>query len=179
MAPQQMPSTCFVLLRCLAVVLATACFAPIERATAGVIFGFSDSQLGGGYRWDASPRSVGGDERSLVGGLRYSVQGGSMQAYRDLFSWNTIPSVSAFTTAVQQAFDAWSAVDPVSGLGTSLSFVPDLSTPVVGFNNGAGGLDTRGARSTCSVQIMRASGMSATPAPRAKPASARSTARSR
>ena len=30
---------------------------------------------------------AGVGERSLDGGLRYSLQGGSYQAYRDLFSW--------------------------------------------------------------------------------------------
>jgi hypothetical protein len=57
---------------------------------AGVIFNFSSATgLGGGSRWDAAPRTVniGGTnfERSLDRGLRYSLQGGSYQAYRDLF----------------------------------------------------------------------------------------------
>lgn len=116
---------------------------------AGDIFNFTGSTIGGGSRWDAAPRTInisGTDfERSLSGGLRYSVQGGSFQAYRDLFSWNVVPTVPQFQTAVQQAFDAWSSVDPVSGRGSALSFVPNLATPVVGFNTGSGGLDTRGA----------------------------------
>jgi hypothetical protein len=53
--------------------------------------------------------------------------------------------VADFQTAVQQAFDCWKSVDPASGLGSALGFVADLSTPVVGFNAGGGGLDTRGA----------------------------------
>lgn len=116
---------------------------------AGDIFNFTGSTIGGGSRWDAAPRiiNISGSnvERSLDGGLRYSMQGGSFQAYRDSFSWNVVPTVPQFQSAVQQAFDAWSSVDPVSGVGTTLSFVPDLSTPVVGFNAGNGGLDSRGA----------------------------------
>jgi len=121
-----------------------------KRLEAGVVFNHSDAQLGGGSRWDAAPRiiNVSGSnvERSLDGGLRYSLQGGSFEAYRDLFQWSPgVPSVPAFQTAVQQAFDAWKATDPVSGIGSTLSFVSDLNTPVVGFNNGGGGLDGRGA----------------------------------
>ncbi len=111
----------------------------------GVIFNFAGGTLGGGSRWDAAARTINGDERSLAGGLRYSLQGGSFQTYRDLFSWDVLPSVADFQSAVQQAFDAWSSVDPASGLGTALSFAPDLNTAVVGFNQGSGGLDTRGA----------------------------------
>ena len=111
----------------------------------GVIFNFSNSALGGGSRWDAAPRTISGNERSLAGGLRFSLQGGSYQAYRDLFSWNSTPTVPAFTAAVNQAFNAWSSVDPVSGLGTAVTFVPDLATSVVGSNSGSGGLSTLGA----------------------------------
>jgi hypothetical protein len=87
---------------------------------------------------------IGEDERSLAGGLRYSLQGGSFEAYRDLFQWVTTPSVAEFQLAVEQAFAAWTAVDPATGLYTDLSFVADLSTPVVGtgtFN----GFDAHGA----------------------------------
>lgn len=116
---------------------------------AGDIFNFTGATIGGGSRWDAAPRNIniGGTnfERSLSGGLRFSLQGGSFQAYRDLFTWNVVPTVPQFQTAVTQAFNAWASVDPVSGVGTQLSFVADLSTPVVGFNVGAGGLDSRGA----------------------------------
>ncbi len=81
-------------------------------------------------RWDAASRVISGNERSLDGGLRYSLQGSSFQAYRDSFTWTTVPSVSAFQTAVDQAFGAWRVVDPVSHYGTALNFVPDLSTNV-------------------------------------------------
>jgi hypothetical protein len=126
-----------------------AVFAVIVGASssqAGVIFNFTGNTLGGGSRWDAAPRNIAGvGERSLNGGLRYSLQGGSYQAYRDLFTWNVVPSVADFTTAIQQAFNAWSSVDPVTGLGTAVTFVPDLGTAVVGSNTGNGGVDVRGA----------------------------------
>ena len=70
---------------CLGAALLVA--ASASPALAGVVFG-TDGNLGGGFRWDAAARTISGNERSLDGGLRYSVQGGSMQAYRDLFSWN-------------------------------------------------------------------------------------------
>jgi hypothetical protein len=79
-------------------------------------------------RWDAAPRTVDGEERSLDGGLRYSLEGGSYEAFRDLFQWSSVPSVDAFQSAVEAAFAAWESVDPVTGLGTSVHFVPDLAT---------------------------------------------------
>lgn len=112
---------------------------------AGVIFNNND--LSGGSRWDASERNVfGAGERSLAGGLRYSVQGGSFEAYRDMFTWSELPSVNAFTYTVQSAFDVWTTVDPISGLGTNLSFVADLGTEVQGATNlGGGGINRAGA----------------------------------
>jgi hypothetical protein len=104
--------------------------AVLGAAEAGVIF--NNAGLSGGLRWDAAPRMIGANERSLDGGLRYSLDGGSFAAYRDLFHWSTTPSVEAFQTAVEQAFAAWMAVDPVSGLHTDVSFVADLSTAAVG-----------------------------------------------
>ena len=83
-------------------------------------------------RWDAAPRSVETEERSLAGGLRYSLEGGSYQAFRDQFTWlGGAPSVASFQATVDGAFDAWTVTDPASGLGSALSFVPDLGTPVV------------------------------------------------
>ncbi|MGD9722228.1 MAG: PEP-CTERM sorting domain-containing protein [Pirellulales bacterium] len=129
--------------------LATLTLLLTNAVHGGVVFNMTAGTIGGGSRWDAAPRNIviGATpyERSLDGGLRYSMQGGSFQSYRDLFSWSSVPSVAAFQTAVQQAFDAWKAVDPISGLGTALSFVNDPSTLVVGFNSGGGGLDVRGA----------------------------------
>ncbi|MGL4400618.1 MAG: hypothetical protein ACRCXD_12175 [Luteolibacter sp.] len=96
-------------------------------------FGFFDgtgtSGLAGGSRWEAAPRTMSGMERSLSGGLRFSLQGGSYQAYRDLLAWNgTPPSVAEFEQAVLQAFAVWTATDPVTGLDTNVRFVPDLAT---------------------------------------------------
>lgn len=111
-------------------------------ARGGDIFGHTG--LSGGSRWDAAPRVIGSNERSLAGSLRYSLDGGSFQAYRDLFQWSSVPTVPAFQQAVEQAFAAWTSVDPVSGLGTALSFAADLSTAVVG-PAGFGGVDVNGA----------------------------------
>ena len=107
----------------------------IETPISGTLFG--------GMRWDAAPRMIGANERSLDGGLRYSLQGGSFQAYRDLFTWNVLPTVAEFQSTVEDAFNAWTVVDPVSGLGTSLSFVADLATPVIG--TGMGDVNPNGA----------------------------------
>jgi hypothetical protein len=97
--------------------------------------------LVGGLRWDAKPRNFAFLERSLDGGLRYSLQGGSFEAYRNRFTWDgPTPPVSDFQQAVEQAFAAWESVDPVTGLGTDIYFVRDLSTPVAGsstFGNGS------------------------------------------
>jgi hypothetical protein len=114
----------------------------VGSARGGDIFGHVG--LSGGSRWDAAPRLIGANERSLNGGLRYSLDGGSFQAYRDLFQWNVVPSVADFTTAVQQAFAAWTSVDPATNLGTALAFTPDLGTAVVG-NAGFGGVNVNGA----------------------------------
>jgi len=114
----------------LAVTLQTSCFA-----------GFVD-QLGG--RWDAAPRVISGNERSLDGGLRYAVEGGTYQAYRDRFAWTSVPSVSSFEQAVNQSFNAWTTVDPVSGFGTSLRFKSNNSTAIVR-GVGFGSLNINGA----------------------------------
>jgi len=83
-------------------------------------------------RWNAEPHFVDGVERSLDGGLRYSVEGGSYEAFRDRFNWSgTAPTVAEFQSAVEEAFAAWEAPDPVTGLGTDIYFVPDFDTPIV------------------------------------------------
>jgi hypothetical protein len=83
-------------------------------------------------RWNAEPHAINGVERSLDGGLRYSLQGGSYEAFRDLLRWQgEPPSVADFQGAVEDAFAVWESVDPATGLGTDLYFVPDLDTPVV------------------------------------------------
>lgn len=92
---------------------------------------FGNTGLSGGFRWDAAPRTTGGLERSLNGGLRYSVSGGSLTAFRDSFTWSGgAPSLALFTQTVNEAFGAWTTVDPVTNLGTSVSFTPDFATAV-------------------------------------------------
>lgn len=124
---------CFALL---IAVVSTVLTVSSRGSNATVIFG--NSGLVGGSRWDVAPRYVSGNERSLDGGLRYSLQGGSYEAFRDLLSWQgAAPDVADFQAAVEAAFEAWTVYDPASGLRSDLEFVPDLGTPVVG--PGAGG----------------------------------------
>ena len=93
---------------------------------------FSNVHILGHGRWDAAPHLVDGVERSLDSGLRYSIEGGSYQALLDQLQWRSAPpSVGDFQAAIDMAFDRWEAVDPESGLGTDLFFVPDLGTPAV------------------------------------------------
>lgn len=87
---------------------------------------------GGIFRWNAAPHVIDGVERSLDGGLRYSIAGGSYEAFRDEFQWDgEPPTVAEVQQAVEQAFANWEAVDPATGLGTMVRFVPDFATPVV------------------------------------------------
>jgi hypothetical protein len=110
---------------------------------AAVIFG--NNVLTNGSRWDAAARTINTNERSLAGGLRYSLQTGAYQTYRDIFSWQgTVPTVPDFTNAIQQAFNAWTITDPTSGLATDLSFVEDLTTPVAAPAQNVG-VNTNGA----------------------------------
>jgi hypothetical protein len=126
-------------------VIGIALFAAAAAAQAGVVFGLPASGLQGGvFRWDAAPRTIAGNERSLDGGLRYAVSGGSMDAFRDQFSWTVLPSSTSFANAVQGAFNAWTVVDPVSKYGTALQFVYDTTTGVVG-RAGGGGANSNGA----------------------------------
>lgn len=81
-------------------------------------------------RWDAAPRDVAEEERSLAGGLRFSLEGGSYEAFRDQLTWGTVPTAAELQIAVHAAFDAWSTSDPETGLGTALYFVEDLATEV-------------------------------------------------
>jgi hypothetical protein len=94
---------------------------------------FGNAGLANGSRWDAAPRMISGNERSLDGGLRYSVQGGSYQAFRDLFTWSgSPPTVDAFQQLIHDAFHAWTVPDPTTGLLSNIQFVEDFSTPVAG-----------------------------------------------
>ncbi|MCC7487422.1 MAG: hypothetical protein IT529_20810 [Burkholderiales bacterium] len=109
----------------------------------------SSTTLAGGDRWDAAPRELTGSngfgERSLAGGLRYNMQGGSYESFRNLFTWNVTPTVSQFQTTVEQAFRAWESVDPASGFGTSIRFVWDPATQVKGISTGHGSFSREGA----------------------------------
>ena len=57
----------------------------------------------GWVRWDAASRYVGGEERSLSGGLRYSVEAGSYAGLRDQFIWfPEVPTEQAFAAAIRR-----------------------------------------------------------------------------
>jgi hypothetical protein len=113
-----------------AILLLTTCLCS-DSAHAFRVFHLSELAPGIS-RWNAEPHFVDGVERSLDGGLRYSVSGGSYEAFRDQFQWKVPqPTVAEFQAAVEHAFSVWEAVDPATGLGTDLRFVPDFGTPVV------------------------------------------------
>lgn len=84
-------------------------------------------------RWDAAPREVEGVERSLAGGLRYSLEGGSFQALRDQLTWvgGNVPSAADFEAATRRAFDNWAVVDAAIQPPAGFHFVADLATPAV------------------------------------------------
>jgi hypothetical protein len=106
--------------------------AGVSASASGYSFGiFANTGLQGGARWDAGSRQYAGFERSLEGGLRFSLQGGSYQAFRDQFTWaGGAPTLGIFQQSVDRAFEQWRRVDPTSGLGTTVSFTPDFGTPV-------------------------------------------------
>ncbi|TMA35948.1 MAG: PEP-CTERM sorting domain-containing protein [Deltaproteobacteria bacterium] len=102
---------------------------PVGPARGFGAVGVTGGTLEGAARWDAAPRVLYGQERSLAGGLRYSIQGGSYEAFRDRFDWgNHLPTVAQFQDAVEGAFAQWTVTDPATGLGTNLAFVPDFAT---------------------------------------------------
>ncbi len=83
-------------------------------------------------RWDAAPRTVEGVERSLDGGLRYSIETGSYAGLRDQLSWlGAPPSAQAFAEAIERAFEHWEVIDAASGLPAAYHFVEDLGTTAV------------------------------------------------
>lgn len=126
-------------------VLGIALLAGLSIAQAGVVFGLPTAGLEGGvYRWDAAARVIAGNERSLDGGLRYAVSTGSLDGFRDQFAWDVVPTSTAFRTAVQGAFNAWTVVDPVSKYGSTLRFVYDPNTAVA-VVAGGGGANINGA----------------------------------
>lgn len=86
----------------------------------------------GWARWDAAPRYVGGEERSLDGGLRYSIETGSYAGLRDQFIWiGTPPSAQAFADTIARAFEHWEVVDVSTGLPAAFHFVEDLATTAI------------------------------------------------
>lgn len=83
-------------------------------------------------RWDAAPRTVAEEERSLAGGLRYSIGGGSYEAFRDGIRWiPEQPSAEEIRETIRRAFDHWTIDDPVTGLPAGFFFVEDLQTEAV------------------------------------------------
>jgi hypothetical protein len=77
-------------------------------------------------------------ERSLDGGLRWNVQGGSIEAFRDMFAWQGgVPSVSVFEQTIHDSFAAWTVVDPAIGLPAPFHFVHDPNSPVADDEPGA------------------------------------------
>jgi hypothetical protein len=110
-------------------------------ADAVVIFGLEDD-LKGGRRWDAAFRTfdLAGSpaERSLDGGLRWNIEGGSIQGFRDLLDWQgPVPSPDDFEQAIHDSFSAWLGVDPTTGLAAPFEFVHDPTAPVVSGPAGA------------------------------------------
>ena len=101
-----------------------------RNALAFIVFDNTSDGRGIG-RWNAAPHFVDGVERSLDGGIRYSVTGGSWEAFHSAFSWaGTPPTVEEFQHTFEHALAVWEEVDPATGLGTDLRFVPDFDTPV-------------------------------------------------
>ena len=94
-------------------------------------FGLHQNTIYRGARWDAAPRRNNqGLERSLDGGIRFSLDGGSYESFRDKFNWRTTPTVEDFREAVEQSFAAWTVTDRATRLPGMLSFTEDFSTPV-------------------------------------------------
>ena len=48
-----------------------------------------------------------------------------MNAFKNEFNWNAIPTDADFLTAIEDAFAVWKAADGATGLGTTLDFVRD------------------------------------------------------
>ncbi|MCR9096319.1 MAG: hypothetical protein NXI30_19000 [bacterium] len=87
----------------------------------------------GWARWDAAPRFVGGEERSLAGGLRYSIEHGDYGLLLSEVEWvpGTEPTEPEFAELIASAFEHWEVVDPSTALPAAFHFVEDLSTPAV------------------------------------------------
>ena len=124
--PQRRILTAFAILFCCTTQVSAFRVWHVNRTIDGVQYG------NGIIRWNAEPHYVDGVERSLDGGLRYSIEGGSYEAFLERFEWqDPAPTVAEFQSAVEASFSAWEVMDPESGLGTDLYFVPDFDTPIV------------------------------------------------
>jgi hypothetical protein len=112
----------------------------ISDTNAFVVLGEDVSQRA--WRWDAAARNnfSSGLERSLVGGLRYSAEGGSLSNWYSEFSFSDGTTATDFSGLVNAAFSAWTVPDPVSGLTTDLSFAADFGTAVT-FDDAATGAE--------------------------------------
>lgn len=78
----------------------------------GQLTGNVTGDLNSAARWDSVNRMDGvGTNRSLVGGLSYNFQGGSLANYFALFTWAAGSTLAQFQTAVNSAFDAWQSED--------------------------------------------------------------------
>ncbi len=129
-----MKKACSILL-----LLCSVMFVLIEPNSSSATTIFWNAALAGGYRWDVASRNFNGLERSLDGGLPYSVQTGSCAGCRDLFSWQgTASSVFDFQQAIEDAFHAWTITDPVSRLSSDIFFLADFGTTAIG--PGVGGV---------------------------------------
>jgi len=115
--------------RCVALaVCLVLCLTLASSAQAFRLIGSPGSWL----RWDSAPRFIEGQDRSLHGGLRYSIETGSYGELLEQFMWVPAPpSEEEFAAAVARAFESWTIVDPASGLPTAVYFVEDLATPAI------------------------------------------------
>lgn len=97
--------------------------------------------LSGGLRWDAAPRLINGEDRSLTGGISWNVQGGTFAAFKSQFAWSgTTPTDAAFEAAIREAFGFWTSLDPNPALPVvapfSFNYTPATAT-TANTSNGA------------------------------------------
>ncbi|CAN5428502.1 hypothetical protein BH23VER1_BH23VER1_15430 [soil metagenome] len=102
--------------------------------------GFGVSLDEGGYasRWDASPSQ----SRSLDGGLTYNVGNffgdSGYENFANQFTFSDGSGQAEVEQAVGEALDAWTAVDPATGLGAGFTFTAALGEAYSPFSPGAG-----------------------------------------
>jgi hypothetical protein len=86
--------------------------------------------LNEGLRWDAAPRIIRGQDRSLVGGLSWNVQGGTFAAFKANFTWTpAVPSDAQIQSVIEQAFGYWTSIDtnPLLPVAAPFTFVRDAA----------------------------------------------------